>query len=86
MSKIFSTNVFVRGHMAFYDISSSNEAVYYLSLKICKLKNDPPPTLIRIHQSEGKWKSLDSIPDQYHFIVNEIGQRIAMARYSNSFA
>ena len=86
MSRIFSTNVFVRGHMAFYDVSTSNQDVYHLNLKICKLEQDPPPTFIRIQQSGGKWMSLDTIPDQYLFIIKEIGQRIAKAQYSNILA
>jgi hypothetical protein len=76
MSKIFSTNVFVRGHMAFYEISSSKPDVYHLNLKICRLLENPPPKFIRMRNENGTWKSLDQLPEEFLFIINDIGRRI----------
>jgi hypothetical protein len=86
MSKIFSTNVFVRGHMAFYEISSSKPDIYHLNLKICRILQNPPPKFIRMQKECGVWQSLDLIPEEFLFIVKEIGNRISSNQFKNKEA
>lgn len=79
MSKIFSTNVFIKGFMAFYEVSTSNLNVYHLHLKICRLRRNPPPQFLRIQFQNNSWTCLDDIPKEFAFIAEVIGKRIQQA-------
>jgi hypothetical protein len=75
----FATNVFVRGAAAFYVVTPSEQNTYHLTLQLCRLANNPPPQSIYIHLNpEGKWVCMDSVPDEFSFIANEIGRKISM--------
>ena len=77
MSNTFSTNVFIRGAAAFYGVTPSEQNVYQLQLKFCRLNSNPPPEFIRIKRTdEGSWVCMDYIPDEFIFIAKEIGKKI----------
>jgi len=62
--------------MAFYDVSSTSPNIFHLNLRICRLRENPPPSFIRMKYEGSNWSSLDAIPDEFLFIVKEIGKRI----------
>lgn len=85
MSNTFSTNVFIRGAAAFYGVTPSEQDVYQLKLKFCRLNSNPPPETLRIRRTEeGSWVCMDYIADEFTFIAKEIGKKIQgpLARYS----
>ena len=90
MTKTFSTNVFIRGAVAFYAVSFSDPGIYILTLQHCRLQVNPPPAQLRIScNSDGKWTCIDDVPNEFLFIAAEIGKRIQLphivANKANSF-
>jgi hypothetical protein len=79
MTRSFSTNVFIRGAVAFYAVSYTEPGIYLLTLQHCRLQVNPPPTLLRIScNTDGNWVCVDQVPDEFLFIAAEVGKRIQL--------